>query len=72
MVYSEGAQAKGKERREEEGGLFVMTVDRVSSPALPDVAWRLKVSVGRIGDGVDLNGDQIVSAVSRREEERRW
>ena len=49
-----------------------MTVDRVSSPALPDVAWRLKVSVGRIGDGVDLNGDQIVSAVSRREEERRW
>ena len=72
VVYSEGAQAKGKERREEEGGLFVMTVDRVSSPALPGVALRLKVSVGRSGDGSDLNGDQIEATVSGREKGRRW
>ena len=56
---------KEKERRgEEEGGLFVMTVDSVSSPALPAVALRLKVSVVS-GDGSDLNGDQIVSTASR-------
>ena len=70
VVYSEGAQAKGKERREEEGGLFVMTVDIVSSPALPGVALRLKASVVRSGDGVDLDGDQIVSTASGREEGR--
>ena len=62
---------KEKERRgKEEGGLFVMTVDRVSSSALPAVALRLKVSVGYSGDGVDMNGDQIVSTASGREEGR--
>ena len=48
-----------------------MTVDSISSPALP-VDLRFIVSVVRNGDGPDLKGDQIVYAVSRREEGRRW
>ena len=64
---------KEKERRgKEEGGLFVMTVDSVSSPALPADALRLKVSVVHSGDGSDLNGDQIEATVSGREKGRRW
>ena len=58
-------------RGERKEVLFVMTVDSVSSPALPGVAWRLKVSVVRSGDGQVLNGNQIAFVVSRREEGRR-
>ena len=58
-------------RGERKEVLFVMTVDSVSSPALPGVAWRLKVSVVHSGDGQVLNGNQIAFVVSRREEGRR-
>ena len=52
-------------RGERKEVLFVMTVDSVSSPALPGVVLRMKVSVGRIGDGQVLNGNEIVSTASR-------
>ena len=70
MVYSEGAQAKG-EREEEERVCDDDSGPRFFFP-LPGVALRLKVSVGRSGDGSDLNGDQIEATVSGREKGRRW